>query len=108
MDEKEVVQEAMKEVRAANDEELRQVIEEWYRKTRTDGMRLGAQYMCAAVYGAIQKHVLKAEKPSLRDYKRMTDDILKVISVPMKKQDTQQNDSGKSEDHDQQAQEEDA
>lgn len=95
MDEDVNVQEVVDEVRAsADDEKLKQVIEAWYTKTRTDGMKLGAQFMCAAVYGAMQKHILQKANPSLRDYKRMSDDIAKIISVPLKKQETQQNDSG--------------
>ena len=35
----------------------------------------------------------KKEKTSLRDYKRMTDDIIKIISVQLRQEATEQNDS---------------
>ena len=47
----------------------------------------------AAVYGKIEKHLRKGAKPSLRDYQRCVDDILKIISVQL----TQQNDSKETE-----------
>lgn len=107
MDEDVKVQEVVDEVRAsADDEKLKRVIETWYEKTRTDGMKLGAQFMCAAVYGAMQKHILQKANPSLRDYKRMSDDIAKVISVPLRKQETQQNDSDNAAEQSKQTEEE--
>lgn len=106
MDEDVKVQEVVEEVRAADDEELKRVIETWYEKTRTDGMKLGAQFMCAAVYGAMQKHILQKANPSFRDYKRMSDDIVKVISVPLRKQETQQNDSDNAAEQNKQTEEE--
>ena len=35
--------EVIDEIKNATENELTEVIEEWFRKTRTDGMRLGAQ-----------------------------------------------------------------
>lgn len=78
----------MDEIKSASEDELRKVIEGWYERTRTDGMKIGAKMICAAVFGVIQKHTRKAS-PSLRDYKRMTDEIVKIISVQL----TKQNDS---------------
>lgn len=81
--------EVMDEIKNANEDELRNVIEGWYERTRTDGMRLGAKFISAAIYGIIQKHTKKASKTSLNDYKRMTAEIIKIISVQV----TEQNDS---------------
>ena len=89
------IAEAVKEVKNANEEELRKVIEGWYERTRTDGLKIGAQMISAAVYGKIEKHLKKASKPSLRDYQRCVDEIIKLISVQL----TQQNDSVKAEDN---------
>ena len=87
------IAEAVQEVKNANEEELRKVIEGWYERTRTDGLKLGAQMMSAAFYGKIEKHLKKQGKASLRDYQRCVDDILKLISVQL----TRQNDSGEVE-----------
>lgn len=83
------IAEAVKEVKNASEEELRKVIEGWYERTRTDGLKIGAQMISAAVYGKIEKHLKKGSKPSLRDYQRCVEDILKLISVQL----TRQNDS---------------
>lgn len=87
------VKEAVEEIRASDEESLQKVIEDWFSRTRTDGMKLGAQYISAAIFGVIQKHTKKAGKVSLNDYRRMTAEIIKIISVQIKQQDTQQNDS---------------
>lgn len=84
------IAEAVKEVKNASEEDLRKVIEGWYERTRTDGLKIGAQMISAAVYGKIEKHLKKDAKRSLRDYQRCIDDILKLVSVQL----TQQNDSG--------------
>lgn len=78
--------EVVQEIKGATEEELRQVIEVWYEKTRTDGLRIGAKMISAAVYSKIQKHTQKKSKVSLNDYRRMTDDIMKLISVQLKEQ----------------------
>ena len=83
------MKEVVKEIKGASEDEIKQVIEGWFERTRTDGMKLGAQFISAAIYGVIQKHIIKKEKASLRDYKRMTDEIIKIISVQL----TKQNDS---------------
>lgn len=84
------IQEAVEEIKGASEENLKQVIEAWFTSTRNQSMKLGATYISAAIFGIIQKHIIKKEKASLRDYKRMTDEIIKIISVQL---DTQQNDS---------------
>lgn len=83
------IAEAVKEVQNAKEEELRKIIEGWYERTRTDGLKIGAQMISAAIYGKIEKHLKKGSKPSLRDYQRCIDDILKLVSVQL----TRQNDS---------------
>ena len=66
--------------------EIETVIKEWYEKIHTQSLKLGAKYISAAIMGAMQKHLHKEGKVTLRDYKRMTDDISKIIAVPIKKQ----------------------
>lgn len=83
-----VINEAIAELKEADEAKLKEVIEKWFEKTRTDGLKIGAKYISAAVAGAIQKHLKKGKDASLRDYKRMTDDIMKIVSVQL----TQQND----------------
>jgi hypothetical protein len=78
--------EVVQEIKGATEEELRQVIEVWYEKTRTDGLRIGAKMMSAAIYGIIQQHTQKKTKVSMNDYRRMTDAIIKLISVQLKEQ----------------------
>ena len=80
------IKEVVEEIRASDEENLRKVIEDWFSRTRTDGMRLGAKYISATIFGIIQKHTKKPGKVSLNDYKRMTNDIIKIISVQLAKQ----------------------
>lgn len=84
-----VIEEAVAELKSADESELKKVVEQWFERTRTDGLKIGAKFISAAVAGVIEKHLKKGKDASLRDYKRMTDDILKIISVQL----TQQNDS---------------
>lgn len=87
------IQETVKEIKNADEESLQKVIERWFETTRTSGMKIGATYISAGVYGVIQKHTRKKNgaKASLRDYQRMTDDIIKIVSVQLAHQNTQQN-----------------
>lgn len=87
------IKEAVKEIKASDEESLQKVIEDWFERTRVSGMKIGAQYISAAIFGVISKHTKKAGKVSLNDYKRMTADIIKIISVQL----TQQNDSEEKE-----------
>jgi hypothetical protein len=77
------------EVRNADEESLKKVIEDWFEKTRTAGMRIGAQYISAAVYGAIEKNI---KTGSLRDHQRAIKAVLEIVSVQLNQQKTQQND----------------
>ena len=97
------MKEVVEELKGASEDEIKQVVEGWFERTRTDGMKLGAQFISAAIYGVIQKHILKKEKASLRDYKRMTDEIIKIISVQITKQNDsveENNDDGSAESND--------
>ena len=80
------IKEVVKEIKASDKESLQRVIEDWFERTRTSGMRIGAQYISAAIFGVISKHTKKAGKVSLNDYKRMTEEIIKIISVQLTKQ----------------------
>lgn len=91
------IKEAVKEIKESDEESLQKVIEDWFERTRTQGLKLGASYISAAIFGVIQKNIVKKAKPSLRDYKRMTEEIIKIISVQLKQQNTQQNDSEEKE-----------
>jgi hypothetical protein len=83
------IKEAVEEIKNANEEDLKQIIEQWFESTRTAGMKIGAQFISVAIFDAIKTHTKKAGKVSLNDYKRMTNEILKIISVQL----TKQNDS---------------
>ena len=80
------IKEAIEEIKEADEETLRDTVEKWFESTRTAGMKIGAQYISAAIFSIIQRHTKKAAKTSLNDYKRMTADIIKIISVQLTKQ----------------------
>lgn len=84
------IKEVVEEIQGADEETLRATIEKWFESTRTAGMKIGAQFISAAVFGVIKKHTIKKERASLRDYKRAMDEIIKIISVQLT---TEQNDS---------------
>jgi hypothetical protein len=79
------------EIKSATEEDIKEIIEGWFERTRTDGMKLGAKFIATGVFSAIQKNLNKA-KPSLRDYERCVKDIRKIIDVQL----TKQNDSNKA------------
>lgn len=90
MEENTNVAEVVEEIRSADEETLRSTVEQWFESTRTAGMKIGAQFISAAIFGVIEKHIRKktGAKASLRDYQRCTDEIIKIISVQL----TPQND----------------
>ena len=92
MEENRNVSEAITEIKNADEESLKKVVEDWFNRTRTDGMKIGAQFIAAAIMGKIQKHLGKPGKSSLRDYERCLADIKKILDVQL----TKQNDSEKS------------
>lgn len=86
MDEKTNMSEVIDEVKNASEEELQEVIEKWLESTRTDGMKLGAYFISAAVAGAIEKNLKNGSKSSLRDYQRAIKRIAEIVSVQLTKQ----------------------
>jgi hypothetical protein len=80
------IKEVVEEIKNANEEDLRKVIEAWFESTRTSGMKIGASYISMAIFEIIQKHLKKKPKPSLRDYQRAIDEIIKIISVQITRQ----------------------
>ena len=83
------IKEVVKEIKNSDEETLRKTIEDWFERIRNQSIKIGASYISAAIFGTIQKYIVKKEKPSLRDYKRCIDEIVKIVSVQL----TQQNDS---------------
>lgn len=86
------MKEVVEEIKEASEEDLKKVIEQWFESTRTAGMRIGAQFISAAVYGAIEKNLTKGKNSSLRDYQRAIKRIVEIVSVQLKQEQTQQND----------------
>ena len=77
------------EVKNASEDELKKIIEEHFEAVRTQGMKIGATYLAAAIMGKINKHLGKPGKSSLRDHERCIADIKKILAVQL----TPQNDS---------------
>ena len=84
----EVVSKAMDEIKNASEDELKKIIEQHFEAVRTQGMKIGATYISAAVMGKFKKHLEKPGKTSLRDYERCVTDIKNMLAVQL----TQQND----------------
>lgn len=85
--------EVVSEIKGASEEQLREVIEKWFESTRTQGMKVGAQFISAAIYGAIKNELKNGAQSSLRDHQRAIKKIMEIISVQLKQQETVQNDS---------------
>jgi hypothetical protein len=92
MTEENVVSKAMDEIKEASEEELKKVIEGHFEAVRTQGMKIGATYIAAAVYGAMEKNLKKGLNSSLRDYQRAIKRIYEIVSVQLKQDATIQND----------------
>ena len=86
------IKEAVEEIKSADGEQLKQVISDWFESTRTAGMKIGASFIAAAVYGAIEKNLKKGANSSLRDYQRAIKRIIEIVSVQLKQDETIQND----------------
>ena len=84
--------EVIKEIQGASEEELKGIIEQWFERTRTDGMRLGAYVISAAVFDAIKKNLKDGMNSSHRDFKRAIQNVVEIVSVQLKPQETVQND----------------
>ena len=85
-----IIEDAVEELKGADEVKLKEVIEKWFQSTRNDGMKIGARFISAAVYGVIEKHLKKGKDASKRDFERCIRDIYKIVAVQL---DTQQNDS---------------
>lgn len=85
--------EVIEEVKNASEDELRQVVEGWYERTLMDGMHHGAYLISAAVMGAIEKNLKDGMNSSRRDFERAIKKIIEIVSVQLKEEKTQQNDS---------------
>lgn len=80
--------EVVAEVKGASEDELRKIIEAHFSTVRTQGMKIGAQYIAVAIHAAIEKNLTKGNNSSLRDHQRAIKRIREIISVQL----TQQND----------------
>lgn len=89
----EVVSKVIDEIKNANEDNLKKIIEQHFKEVRVQGMKIGAIYIAAAVYGAIEKNLKKGKNSSLRDYQRAIKRIEEIVSVQLKQGETQQNDS---------------
>ena len=85
------IAEVANEIKNKSDEELKKTIEQWYEKTRTQGLKLGARMICTAGTDILTKHIGKKDKPSLRDYKRATEELIHLFPIPIKQAETEQN-----------------
>ena len=92
MEEKLNMSEVVNEIKGASDEELKKVIKEHFETVRTQGMKIGASYIAAAVMGAIDKNLKDGMNSSLRDFKRTIKRIYEIVSIQLKQHETVQND----------------
>jgi hypothetical protein len=79
--------EVVEEIKGASEDELKEVIEKWFEDTRTQGMKIGAQLIAAAVYGAIQKNLKNGLNSSHRDYERAIKRVVEIVSVQLTQDD---------------------
>ena len=87
------VAQAVEELKGADEEQLRKIIERWFDKTRTEGLKLGAQMISVVIDDAIAKNLKNGFNSSLRDYQRAIKRIVEITSVQLKQRETIQNDS---------------
>ena len=78
--------EVIDEIKGATEEELKKVIEQHFDTVRTQGMKIGAAYISAAIHGAIVKNLKKGANSSLRDYQRALKAIEDIINVQLTRQ----------------------
>ena len=93
MEEKTNMSEVIDEIKNADEESLKKVIEDWFERTRTDGMKIGAYFVSAAIAGAIEKNLKEGMNSSRRDFERAIKRVLEIVSVQLKQHETVQNDS---------------
>lgn len=92
MEENTNVNQAIEEIKGADEEQLKKIIEQWFNKTRMDGLKVGAQMMSVVISDAIRKNLKNGMNSSLRDFQRAIKSVGEIISVQLKQQQTQQND----------------
>ena len=85
--------EVVDEIKGANEDELKELIEKWFESTRMDGIRLGAYMISAAVFDTINKNLKNGMNSSHRDFERAIQRVIEIVSVQLKQQETRQNDS---------------
>lgn len=83
--------EVIQEIKGANEEQLKKVIEQHFEAVRTQGMKIGASFIAAAVMGAIEKNLKNGMSSSHRDFERAIKRVVEIVSVQLK-QETVQND----------------
>lgn len=88
---------AVEELKNASEKELREVIEKWFESIRNQGMKIGANYIAIAVYDTIQKSLKNGMSSSHRDFERAIKKVLEIVSVQLKRKETQQNDLAEAE-----------
>ena len=91
MEKNNYIDEFVEQIQQNEDDNIRECIESWFERIRNQSMKIGASYISVAIFGIIQNHTKKKSgaKASLRDYQRMTDEVIRIISVQLN---TQQND----------------
>lgn len=92
MEENTNVNQAVKELKGASEEELQKIIERWFDKTRMDGLKMGAQMISLIVNDAIRNNLKDGMNSSRRDFERAIKNIRDIISVQLKQHETLQND----------------
>ena len=86
------ISEVVAEIKGASEDELKKVIEQHFEDVRIQGMKIGAQFIAAAVMGAIDKNLKNGMNSSHRDFERAIKRIYEIVSVQLKQQETVQND----------------
>ena len=84
--------EVIEEIKGADEEQLKKVIEQHFEVVRTQGMKIGASFIAAAVMGAIEKNLKNGMNSSHRDFERAIKRVAEIVSVQLKQQETVQND----------------
>ena len=93
MEENTNVSQAIEEIKSADEEQLQQVISDWFERTRMSGMKIGASFISAAIKGAIDKNLKNGMNSSHRDFERAIKRIIEIVSVQLNQEVTRQNDS---------------
>ena len=91
MEENTNVNQAIEEIKGADEERLKQIIERWFDKTRMDGIKLGAQMISVVINDAIRKNLKDGMNSSRRDFERAIKNVVEIISVQLKQYETMQN-----------------